>query len=107
MADYEEKYNERWKHIVENLDGSLNKDQIMRELSDFSMIIDNCTKIYSHVTGGNVSKPNTDVEVVINLADEYYYEEMKDIFADDVSMILAFHNVSEDCLADIANYFKT
>lgn len=58
MKDYEKKYEEFWKDIVENEDGTLNKDQIMRELSDYSMIMDNCTKAYMAMTNGTISKPN-------------------------------------------------
>ena len=59
-----------WKDIIENEDGTLNKDQIMRELYDFSVLIRNVSKVYCHITGGAVSKPLTDPDVVIALADD-------------------------------------
>ena len=41
MEDYEKEYNDFWKDIVENEDGTLNKDQVMRELYDYSNINNN------------------------------------------------------------------
>lgn len=71
MSDYEKEYEEMWKSIVENEDGTLNKDQIMRELSDFSMLIGNLSKIYCYISGNVCSKPNVSPEVVIGLFDEH------------------------------------
>lgn len=69
---YQEEYEKFWKEIVENPDGSLNKDQVMRELSDFSTMIQQVAKVYYHVTGGKISKPDTMASAVICVADEYY-----------------------------------
>lgn len=41
---YQEEYEDFWKCIVENENGTLNKDQVMRELSDYSMVMDNCAR---------------------------------------------------------------
>lgn len=79
---YREEYEEFWKDIVENEDGTLNKDQVMRELSDYSMVMDNCAKAYYTMTNGRISKQNTmffEVESIFN--DLYtdtsiYYEDM-------------------------------
>lgn len=56
---YIEEYNDFWKEIVENEDGTLNKDQVMRELSDYSMVMDNCARAYVRMTDGLISKQNT------------------------------------------------
>lgn len=65
MRDYKKDYEEFWKDIVENKDGSLNKDAVMRELSDYSMLLDFVPKVYMEVTGGRVSKTNTTPDAVI------------------------------------------
>ncbi len=39
--EVQEKYISFWKDIVENDDGTLNKEQVMRELYDFSVLIGN------------------------------------------------------------------
>lgn len=66
-----ENYNKNWKHIVENPDGTLNKDQIMKELSDFSFMIDEVPKVYSEVTGGMLSKPMYYCSSVISAHEDY------------------------------------
>ncbi len=65
MEDYEKIYEEFWKGIVENPDGSLNLDQIKRELADFKALMTSASEVFMHVTCGRVSKPNTLAEVVI------------------------------------------
>lgn len=70
--DYEKTFREFWEGIVCLPDGSLNVDQVKRELHDYKVVMDNATTVYMHVTGGKVSKLNTDADVVCNLADESY-----------------------------------
>lgn len=75
MEDYNKIYEDFWKRIVENEDGSLNIDQVKRELSDFYYMIEEVPKVYYHVTGGIISKPNTKSSAVISIADENYARE--------------------------------
>jgi hypothetical protein len=56
--DYKETWEKRWKTICTNPDGSLNLDQIQRELSDFAFMLDQVSEVYCAVTGGFLSKPN-------------------------------------------------
>lgn len=51
-------------------DGSFNVEQALTELSDYRMIIHEVSKVFDHVTGGVVSKPNTHASAVIALADD-------------------------------------
>jgi hypothetical protein len=74
MTEVEQKYNEFWKEIVENPDGTLNKDQIMKELADFSVLIHNLSTIYCYMTGNMVSKPMVDSSVIIQLCEEQLQE---------------------------------
>ena len=79
---YMDKYNEFWKDIVENEDGTLNKDQVMRELSDYSMVLDNCSDAYYAMTNGKISKQNTkffEVENIFNneFIDMKYYDKLQ------------------------------
>ena len=78
---YQEEYNDFWRDIVENEDGTLNKDQVMRELSDYSMVMDNCAKAFYTMTDGRISKQNTkffEVEKIFNDlytdTETYYYD---------------------------------
>ena len=75
-AETERVWAEHWIPIVTNPDGSLNLDQIKRELHDAQMYYDHCTRIYDHVTNGRVSKPNTLPSVVIAIHDDLRTKEI-------------------------------
>lgn len=68
--DYTETYNDFWREIVENPDGTLNLDQIMRELHDYSVVMREVSLAYDAVTGGRLSKPNTAYGHVVDAVDE-------------------------------------
>jgi hypothetical protein len=70
--DYEATYDEFWRALVENPDGTLNLDQVKRELHDYRWMMSQVPEVYSHVTGGILSKPNYEARSVINVADEHY-----------------------------------
>ena len=69
-------YNDFWKPILfsDGMDGMIDVDQLKKELYDFWVLMDNVSKVYCHVTGNQISKPLTDVDVVISVVDEYYNE---------------------------------
>lgn len=74
----EEEWNNFWKGIVCNPDGSINIEQVKKELSDFSFVLSQVPKVYCHITGSLLSKVMYQAETVIAKADEYYeqaYEE--------------------------------
>lgn len=79
INEVEEEYQRIWKDIVENSDGSINKEQLKKELFDFSRLIENVPLVYDHISGGAVSKPLTDPQVVKALADEHYEEFYKEL----------------------------
>jgi hypothetical protein len=76
--DYMVTYASHWQHIVENPDGSLNKDQVAREMADYLMIMEHCTEIYSEVSRSRVSKPETLPSVVIGMYHEALTEAEDD-----------------------------
>lgn len=50
--------------------------QVMRELADFKMIIDVVPSVYSHATGGAMSKATyNDVSQITGCIDEHYEQE--------------------------------
>lgn len=73
-TNVEKHYQEFWKPIVENPDGSLNIEQVKKELSDFKMVMDGASKVYDQITGSRISKPNTDPDTVLSYAEEHYRE---------------------------------
>ncbi len=70
MEDYEKEYEDFWKDIIENKDGSINLDQLKRELFDYSYLINNIPKLYDEITGSCISKPNTHIKHVIQKVNE-------------------------------------
>lgn len=82
----EECYEEFWKPIVENPDGTLNVEQVKQELRDFHYIMDQAKKVNYHVSGGRMSYPHYDGEAVISLYDEEIeraYEQAREDFQRD------------------------
>ena len=79
--DYKKDYKEFWKNIVEKK-GKLSKDAIMRELSDYSFMMEEVPKVYDHVSGGRISYPNTYAFEVIsefnNQIEDSYNEGFKE-----------------------------
>lgn len=69
--DYEQVWDDFWKDIVTNEDGSLNLDQIKRELFDFHVVLDEVPLVYVSVTGGMLSKPNYPARTVISEFENY------------------------------------
>ncbi len=99
QADYEKKFEEDWKELVCKEDGVLDKDKVMRELHDYSVLLENVPKVYCHITGGKISKPNTFASVVIAEADDSYSNEevMEDSVANALIRILrqCGHDIGE------------
>jgi hypothetical protein len=75
-------WKEFWKPIVCKEDGTVNVDQLKKELADFYFIMTEAPKVYYHVTGGKLSKPMYPADTVCAEADEYYEEHWREVFAD-------------------------
>lgn len=91
---YQEEYEDFWKDIVENEDGTLNKDQVMRELSDYSMVMDNCAKAYCLMTHQRISKQNTMFFEVEGIFNDLFID--KEICADDLINTVITKDMSYD-----------
>lgn len=74
QEEIDKNYDEFWKAILEDQDGNINKEQLKRELSDFSFILGELPKVYMAVTGGHVSKPMTYAHAVI----QEYQEDLNE-----------------------------
>lgn len=64
-----------WRYTCCNADGTLNLDAIQRELHDYRTITREVSKVYFRLTGGRVSKINTQADVVISLVEDYFSSE--------------------------------
>ncbi|QLI80827.1 hypothetical protein HZU75_04375 [Chitinibacter fontanus] len=65
---------EFWRDIVSNPDGSLNIEQIKRELCDYGNVLNYAAIVYDHATGGKCTKPLTYPSVAISLIDDHVTE---------------------------------
>lgn len=82
QADYEKTYDKRWREIVEQPDGTLNADQVKRELHDYSGLMERASEVYSAVTGGFTGKPAVLASEIINLANQRMDEACDDAIND-------------------------
>jgi len=97
MTEYEETYERSWREVVENPDGSLNLDQVKRELHDYWQIMGEVSKVYDDVTGGQISKPNAHASAVISAANECTQEWLDDRIAEWTKDIIeVFENTDDD-----------
>lgn len=81
MKDYETNWEDYWKNICTNEDGTLNLDQIKRELADYSFILEQVPTVYCRITNGLLSKPNYYASAVIGVYEDCFnqhVEELKD-----------------------------
>jgi hypothetical protein len=102
--DYKQDYEEFWKDLVE-VNGKLDKDAIMRELSDYSFMLEQVPLVYCEVTNSRISKPNTYAFEVIGQFNELY--DRKDWYEDDLKDILDEEKTTaEEKLQEIKDYFN-
>lgn len=80
MENYEESYELFWKGIVENSDGTLNTEQVKKELYDYKNLLKNASQVYSFFT--QYSKPLTDSQFIIDEINAKYIR--KDLLLDDI-----------------------
>ncbi len=76
--EIELKYRDFWSKIVEHEDGSLNVNQIKRELVDYMTFMEQASLVYFHITDGLISKCNTCASSVIMEADRVRENEIND-----------------------------
>jgi len=80
--DYKSEYKEFWQNIVENKDGTLNKEQVMKELSDFSFILEQLPRIYMAVTGDKLSKTMYYANTIITCFEEHLNDVVEQAIED-------------------------
>ena len=86
--DYKKDWEDFWKEIVTDEDGNVDLDQIQKELSDYSYMLEEVPKVYCAITNNTLSKPFYKAETVITMAQDIQTEEYKDWFKDEVEEIV-------------------
>ena len=78
QAEVDKEFNNLWKAIVLNEDGTVNLEAVKRELYDYSCLMDNANKVYIHVTNGAIGKTNTLASAIIAVADDCSSEQLRE-----------------------------
>src|SRR5690349_284618 len=82
VDDVERQWVEFWAPICAP-NGVLDVEQVKRELSDYSMLLDYVPRVYDHATGGAVSKTNTTPTAVCSVIDDHIQDLVEDAIRDD------------------------
>ncbi len=82
-----------WKDIIMNEDGTVNLNQVKKELSDFSFMIDQVPRVYEELAG--LSKPNYYADTIIGLARERQEEHLKEDLQELVNEMVECETVDE------------
>ena len=84
-------YDDCWREVVENPDGSLKKDKIVEILQDYSRLQHNASVVYQEITNNLLSKssypPDTVLPVYHDLQEERNKERHQEIYGDLSTML--------------------
>lgn len=75
--EVERVWREHWAPLVAPA-GTVDMDAVKRELYGYGVLLDGVPKVYMHITDGRISKPNTDPDAVISVADEREQERWEE-----------------------------
>ena len=100
---YQEVYQDNWAEIIENPDGTLNKDQIMRELADYSFLAEQASKVYCEIA--NLSKTTYYADTILSEMDSKYI--WKEGAYDDLVNCILFDIIEDypEIKLELKNYF--
>lgn len=70
LPEYETYYNEKFASTLEDADGALDKDAVMRELYDYGQTLDKFARYVHFSTGGKTQDPEDPLEHLQALAIE-------------------------------------
>ncbi len=75
----EKDFREFWATYtpILNEDGSLNEEQVKKELYDYHLFMDDASRVYVDITNGRISKPNTRSDVVLGEAQAVTQDEIE------------------------------
>lgn len=77
ISEEEKNYNSWWKEIIEK-DGVMDREQIMKELLDYTTLMENVSIVYDHITGGRISEEFTDPHIVISIVEDRENEDINE-----------------------------
>lgn len=65
------KQGEFWKDVYPD---GWTAERVENEMKDYMMLLDGMPELYCHITGGAISKPNTDKQAVMAVSDDHVSE---------------------------------
>lgn len=78
-----EEFRSFWVPILYDQEtGILNVEQLKMELHDYFMLMKHVPKVYMAITGGKISKANTDSGVVISVFEDYMTDCLEEAMKD-------------------------
>jgi hypothetical protein len=99
-TDYEQVYTGHWRKLVEQPDGTLNLDQVKRELADYWMLLGMVAEAYDGVTGGRISKQMTMPVHVIDAVEERISDAERETVRE---LITSLEGIPERSFATVAD----
>ena len=70
-------HKEFWEQIIRNPDGSLNEEQIFKELEDFKDLIHRHVTVVCELTGNTLSKATYPAETIISVANDHFTNQLE------------------------------
>ena len=93
-----------WKDIIYK-DGKIDEEQVMKELEDYSFLMEQAGIVYCEVTGGLLSKVSYNAKTIIAEFQEKNYNKF--CTQEDIKNIINNEKMSsEEKLEEIKSYFE-
>lgn len=92
-----DKLEQFWKDTYPN---GMTIQNVVDELHDIHMLVDHVTTVYSHFSGGMISKPNTLPTEVILLSDRREQEDLEEHVEDILKVISEVYDIPVEELKD-------
>ena len=109
MSDkVEEVWQEFWKDIVCDESGTINLEQLKKELYDYSIVLNEVPKVYCEITDNLLSKPFYNAETVLGIFRDKYADKLYGLkcLPDDWDNITADCATNEDYKKALFDYLE-
>lgn len=74
----ERTWRDHWAPLLCDDAGAVDLEKVKRELYDYAQVLDQVPTVYTHITGGRISKPNTLAVIVTTEADDLAAREREE-----------------------------
>ena len=104
ILDYEKDWEDFWKAICTDENGTLNIVQVKKELSDYKYIMDKNAMLNLYLSGGDLSQADYPLDVLTAFHDLHFVD--KKIARDDILAIIEDDENIGTVIDDIKKYFE-